>query len=268
MNKNTWSVYKHTNKLNGKSYVGITSKEPRKRWGLNGSNYHEAKGKHTCFYNAIKKYGWDNFTHDILFTNLSLKEASQKEKELIIFYNSKAPNGYNLTDGGEGTCGYEPSEEFCKRRSELTSGGNNPTASKVQYGDMIFDTINECADYLGVNRNKIVRWINGKTIIPVEHYNNNLRFLNKEPNYKLHKIPASNRGEKVRYNGKIYSSIDSCAQVIGVNSNTLAYWLSGKNGLHEDYEYLLNTDLGFVDKPTLLRKSKTTRGRRVKGRRQ
>lgn len=263
-----WIVYKHTNKINSYSYIGITSRKPEIRWGVNGRNYRPCKGRYSCFYNAIKKYGWDNFEHEILENDLTYEQACDKERYYISFYNTKAPYGYNLTDGGEGTCGYESSENFCKKRSELVSGGNNPTASKVQYGDIIFDTIKDCAVYLGVDRNKIVRWINGQTVIPIEHYNNNLRFLEKEPNYKLHKLPPHSSGEKVQYNGKIYDSIDSCAKVIGVNSNTLGYWLSGKNGLHEDYEYLLYTDLSFVDKPTFLRKSKTNKGRRVTGRKQ
>ena len=46
-----WVVYIHTNKINGKMYVGITSQKPKRRWGFNGKGY---KG---CvkFVNAIKK---------------------------------------------------------------------------------------------------------------------------------------------------------------------------------------------------------------------
>ena len=130
----SWTVYKHTNKINGKSYIGITSRKPEDRWGKNGCKYCSQKSKYLCFSKAIQKYGWDNFTHDILYIGLTKAEACQKEQELISFYNSKAPYGYNLTDGGEGTRGYEVSEEFKQRRSELTANGNNPKAHKVVYG--------------------------------------------------------------------------------------------------------------------------------------
>ena len=52
-------VYKHTNKENGKVYIGITSQEPKRRW-QNGAGYYG-----TYFYYAIQKYGWDGFEHDI-----------------------------------------------------------------------------------------------------------------------------------------------------------------------------------------------------------
>lgn len=70
-----WTVYKHTNKINGKSYIGITSRKPEQRWGKNGINYGSVNKTHGCFYDAILKYGWDNFTHDILVEGLSYDEA-------------------------------------------------------------------------------------------------------------------------------------------------------------------------------------------------
>lgn len=52
-----WTVYVHTNLINGKKYIGITSMSPEKRW-RNGTGY-------TCgaFKSAIAKYGWDGFSH-------------------------------------------------------------------------------------------------------------------------------------------------------------------------------------------------------------
>jgi predicted GIY-YIG superfamily endonuclease len=61
-----YSVYIHINKSNNKKYIGITSQKPEKRWG-NGKNYK----KNTYIRRAIDKYGWDNFEHIILKTNLS-----------------------------------------------------------------------------------------------------------------------------------------------------------------------------------------------------
>lgn len=90
-------VYKHTSP-DGKVYIGITCRATERRW-RNGEGYK----RHPYFYNAITKYGWENFKHEILLTNLSEDEAKQREKELIKKYNSNEKDfGYNLTEGGEG----------------------------------------------------------------------------------------------------------------------------------------------------------------------
>lgn len=80
-----------------KRYIGITCRNPKERWGRNGENYNRQ-----YFYNAIKKYGWENIEHVILCSGLTLEEASKKEKELINKYESKLGfKGYNASDGGE-----------------------------------------------------------------------------------------------------------------------------------------------------------------------
>lgn len=90
-----YSVYKHTNKKNGKSYVGITSMAPKDRWS-NGHGYRQQKK----FYNAIVKYGWDGFTHEILATCKDKETAYELEIALIKKYDC-VDNGYNVSDGGD-----------------------------------------------------------------------------------------------------------------------------------------------------------------------
>lgn len=89
-------VYSHTNKLNGKKYIGITKqKKPELRWGSNGRNYS------SYFRNAIDKYGWANFDHEILYEGLTKEEACEAEISLIKQYNTQDRNfGYNITEGG------------------------------------------------------------------------------------------------------------------------------------------------------------------------
>lgn len=91
-----YTVYKHTNIINNKVYFGITCQQVNRRW-QNGSGY-----KGTYFGNAISKYGWENFKHEILYTGLNLKEACDIEKELIKKYNSNNKKyGYNIAEGGQ-----------------------------------------------------------------------------------------------------------------------------------------------------------------------
>ena len=97
MNKNRkYCVYMHT-APNEKKYIGITSTAPASRWGKDGIHYKEQ----TVFYNAIKKYGWENFEHKILVKGLTKEEAEQKEIELIALYKLTDRNyGYNVSNGG------------------------------------------------------------------------------------------------------------------------------------------------------------------------
>lgn len=94
----SYFVYKHTNLVNGKVYIGITSRLPEKRWGRNGCNY---RSNHH-FYNAILKYGWDSsFSHEILYSGLTKENAEEYERDLIRHFNSANPEyGYNIALGG------------------------------------------------------------------------------------------------------------------------------------------------------------------------
>ena len=124
--KNTYKVYIHIFP-NDKVYVGITSRSTKKRWGNNGIGYKDQ----ALIYRAIEKYGWDNIEHVILHDNLTEKDAKEKEMYYIKKYNSNNPNfGYNLTDGGDGTKGYYPSEKTRQKMSESRKGEKNPNYKK------------------------------------------------------------------------------------------------------------------------------------------
>jgi phage FluMu protein Com len=115
----TYCVYKHTNKFNGKVYIGITSQLPEKRWkngyGYEGNEY---------FYRAIQKYGWDKgFEHEIIVSGLTKEQACKIEIELIKAYDStNSDKGYNFSSGGDcGNAGCSRSEEWVEKMSEALS---------------------------------------------------------------------------------------------------------------------------------------------------
>ena len=124
-NEKIWCVYIHTNKYNNKVYIGITSKNPIDRWGVNGYKYHKDQ---SVFYRAIKKYGWDGFEHIIFAEQLMEDEAKHMEKLLIALYKSnctkyKNPEyGYNMTDGGDGSVGRIVSEETRQKMRDKAIG--------------------------------------------------------------------------------------------------------------------------------------------------
>ena len=123
----SYCVYKHT-VPNGKVYIGITGREPSRRWE-NGNGYRH--NKH--FYRAIKKYGWGNIRHEILFDGLNKEDAEQKEIELIAEYHSMDKDkGYNLREGGSTSTFSEISLEKM-RRSHL--GKHLPDEQKIKISD-------------------------------------------------------------------------------------------------------------------------------------
>ena len=91
-----YTVYKHTFP-NGKVYIGITKREPKVRWGSSGHGY----CRNIRMWNAIKKYGWNNIEHIILYENKTREEADELERKLIEEYKSNQKDfGYNIQRGG------------------------------------------------------------------------------------------------------------------------------------------------------------------------
>ena len=89
-------VYKITNKINGKIYIGQTIQGLSKRW--NGHVHNNASN--SAISSAIKKYGSENFTIESLVECFSVEEMNQNERFFIKALDTIAPNGYNLKPGG------------------------------------------------------------------------------------------------------------------------------------------------------------------------
>lgn len=104
-------IYKYVNKSNGKVYIGQTVNETKRK------NEHKRRSKkqkqiQSAFYNAIDKYGWDNFEYSVLETinAETLEELKAKLNPLEIKYIQEYDsynNGYNNTLGGD-HAGYRP----------------------------------------------------------------------------------------------------------------------------------------------------------------
>ena len=121
---NQYIIYRHQNLTTQKSYIGYTYKTIEQRWkehcalSTNGSKYK--------FHRAIKKYGIDNWQHEILETCNSIQEVKSNEQYWIEFYDTMH-SGYNMTSGGDGL--YEPDEET---RFKIGSGRRNKHCSQEQ----------------------------------------------------------------------------------------------------------------------------------------
>ncbi len=92
-------VYKITNAINNKVYIGVTQHPLKKRWQQHKCN---ANKKSYHLYNAMKKYGFDNFNIEVFFEVNTKKEMLDKEIELISLHKSNDRRyGYNNSTGGE-----------------------------------------------------------------------------------------------------------------------------------------------------------------------
>lgn len=99
-----------------KCYIGITSQnfETRLKEHIQAAK----EGRPYALHNAIRKYNIGTFESKIIFESNDWNILTQKEKDMIIEYNSLFPNGYNLTSGGDGTPGRIITDEQRKRMSE------------------------------------------------------------------------------------------------------------------------------------------------------
>ena len=109
------SIYKITNTVNGKAYIGQSrhdAKKTRIRDHLAGRGSRVIKS-------AIEKYGEDAFTYEFLHDGIIAEFLDMFEIEAIAEHNTLVPNGYNLTTGGEGGT---PSEETRRKISKAGIG--------------------------------------------------------------------------------------------------------------------------------------------------
>lgn len=97
-----WTIYCHTNRFNGKQYVGQTEKTIEWRWREHLYEAKRFKKKKWCsaFHAAIRKYGPDAFKHAILDTVSTQKDANTVERARIRERSTLVPGGYNLQSGG------------------------------------------------------------------------------------------------------------------------------------------------------------------------
>lgn len=125
-------VYKAQNQIDGKIYIGATSKTEKARWkehlwfAQRGCPYH--------FHRAIRKHGPGAFKIEILHHAKSIVELSAMETFFIVLHQSHKPeNGYNQTLGGEGFVGIGRSAEHSFKISQALQG----IKRSKEFGDQV-----------------------------------------------------------------------------------------------------------------------------------
>lgn len=125
-------VYIHTNRVNGKRYVGLTTQSPERRWS-GGQGYESCP----LFHRAVLKYGWEGFEHEIIECS-SEEDMRTKESELIRLYDSTNPQkGYNLMTGGTHPIHSEESRKKISANRMGKGCGARNAMSKKEYREKV-----------------------------------------------------------------------------------------------------------------------------------
>ena len=219
-----YSVYIHTFP-NSKKYIGVTSWKPELRWGANGCNY-----KNPYMINAIKKYGWDNISHEIVAENLTAEQASQMEIELIQKYNSADKRyGYNISLGGieskicseqtkeklrQANLGKVMSEESKKKISDFQRGQKrtNKTRLNMSMAQKKSFANGNNAMHSPEARAKATQKLKGRKVSE--------RAIKKASEAKYHPV-------KNMQTGVVYPSIKAACEGTGLNRSTIIRHCNG-----------------------------------------
>ena len=120
-------IYECKNKIDGKAYIGQTTRTLEIRKEEHRNSIVEEGFKHLPFYRALKKHGWENFIWRIVDeTAKTTDELDELEKFYIKKLNTLAPNGYNSTLGGDSPGGWnkgltkETDERIARHSAAMT----------------------------------------------------------------------------------------------------------------------------------------------------
>jgi group I intron endonuclease len=130
-------IYRITNKIDGKSYIGQYCKDNPKQRFTNHKSRARKESSTEYLYRAIRKHGIENFD----FTTICVcdnKELNDLEIKYIAEFNTFGENGYNMTAGGQGIRNYKHTPETIERLRVASTGRtpNEETKKRISEGLM------------------------------------------------------------------------------------------------------------------------------------
>lgn len=203
-------IYKITNLINGKCYIGqTTQKSVKRRW-----NDHKRNVNQTPIQLAIQKNGQENFSFEVIDNALSIEELNKKEQYWIEHYDCISPKGYNLTSGGL-------NKQYSNiSKVKMSSVARNQNRYKTEYYN-IYKSRNRWAVNIGIFSKRYY----SKTFETIEeaiiHRDEVMETLKNNPEYTLEYVrnifPYSNKtntGFKYisKTNNSFYVSIQKTKQ--------------------------------------------------------
>lgn len=153
-------VYKITNKISNKIYIGQTTRKISNRIA-------EHKCKNSLVGEAIKQYGTGNFSFEIVEKCNSRDELNAREEYWINYYGSIYPNGYNkaIVDAkfGEFNGFYDRHHKPDTIQNNKEHQPNRRKVFCIETGEL-FDSVRECERETGISRTQIIRICSGRIL--------------------------------------------------------------------------------------------------------
>jgi group I intron endonuclease len=117
-------IYKITNKINGKAYVGQTVQSLSVRWSKHKSSHTHCR----ILKKAMDKYGIDNFTIESIVSAFNAEGLHELEVQMIKEFNTVTPNGYNMNTGSD--CSISSPEAKANKSAALKKKYSDPAHAK------------------------------------------------------------------------------------------------------------------------------------------
>lgn len=237
-------IYKITNKLNGKSYIGQSVDV------LARIKTHKRKSRKLVINKAIQKYGVSTFTFEVIIY-CEVSSLDEYEKALIVHYNTISPYGYNIETGGKDRhMADSTKEKLSDRMKGRYIGENNPFYGKFHNEETkkIISDANVGKVISEEHRKIVANSASARTGELSYWYGKEPPFKGKSHSEKSRKkIGESKRGAlnhcsvPVVIAGVMYSCQAEAASIIGVAPNTIRYRIRSSSSKYSDYSYAENT---------------------------
>ena len=232
-----YKIYRYTNKINNKVYIGQTRQSIEER--AQGKGWGYKKCPH--FFSAIKHYGWENFECEILHDGLEREEADTLEKSYISYYRDELNLSYNIEDGGKSKGEHRNSEEVKQMISESMKGKNAGIKNGMygKSGELSINSISvyefsnttmvkkyscvrECSEVLGIGSSLLSSYLN-KNVLKVDN-----KYYSKSTSITIDDIS----------NAKIYEKLNVGVSQYDLNGNLIKHYKCtnyvNKTGLVKD----------------------------------
>lgn len=226
-------IYKFTNKLNGKVYIGQTNNIIKRKNGHKSTALNSKSNDYNLpFHNAIRKYGWESFSFEILEEiddSFGREYLNEREKFFIKKEHSLlSENGYNLTTGGDGCPKIKLTFEECVARSKIFTLEEVLDIQKMLIeGYAFFEILNK---YPKLTKSFL------------SNINTGLNFVNPELSYPLsttHSHYSKETKEKIIQAIKSGETYKDITTKYGISAGFISMINSGKKWYNEKETYPL-----------------------------